>query len=212
MVWRSLVAGWLCGFVVSLPVGPMNLTVINRALRRGFWSAFLAGLGAISAEVIYAALMLAGHSTILDMPEVVWGMRFAALIIITALGLRYVLIRPEKIQATDQQRVEKISERWHHPRSFLLGFVLTISNFMLLVLWATLATLLFAHEWVVPRWPSRTVCVVGVFFGGLTWFFLLAFSVSRARGRLKPDTLTELVRGSGAVFLLLAALLAYKLF
>ncbi len=59
---QAWAAGLLCGFVVSLPVGPVNLTVINRALRKGFGPAFLVGVGAICAETLYAVLMLAGHS------------------------------------------------------------------------------------------------------------------------------------------------------
>jgi threonine/homoserine/homoserine lactone efflux protein len=40
---RSLAAGCFCGFVVSVPVGPVNLTVINQALRKGFGIAFYRG-------------------------------------------------------------------------------------------------------------------------------------------------------------------------
>jgi threonine/homoserine/homoserine lactone efflux protein len=208
---RSLAAGSLCGFVVSVPVGPVNLTVINQALRKGFWIAFLAGLGGIFAECIYASLMLAGHSSILDKPSVVLVMRVVAVVAIALLGIRNLMTKPEKIElsAVTAQRVD---ERWHHPRSFLLGFILTISNLMLLLLWATLAAVLFARDWVQPDLANRTMCVVGVFCGGTLWFFLLAFFVSRAHRRVKPKTLTILVRACGVVFLLFAGMLAYELF
>ena len=52
MLFESLVAGLVCGFVVAVPIGPVNLTVIKQALRRGFLPAFLVGLGAMSAETI----------------------------------------------------------------------------------------------------------------------------------------------------------------
>ena len=90
--------------------------------------------------------------------------------------------------------------------------LLTISNVVLVLLWATLAALLFAREWVQPEWPSRWVCLAGVFSGGALWFFLLAFFVSRAHRRVSPRALTLLVRGCGGVFLIFAALLAYRLF
>jgi L-lysine exporter family protein LysE/ArgO len=208
---HAWLAGLICGFVISVPVGPVNLTVINQALRRGFGTAFLAGAGAICAETIYSALMLAGHSWILDNPATVAALRAVALIVITAVGVRNLAIRPEKIEA-GAETVQRVDERWHHPRSFLLGFLLTISNLMLLVVWATLAALLFAHDWVQPQGASRAVCVLGVFIGGLLWFFLLAFFVSRAHRRVKPRTLTLLVRASGVVFLMFAVLLAYRLF
>jgi threonine/homoserine/homoserine lactone efflux protein len=64
----------------------------------------------------------------------------------------------------------------------------------------------------VPERLSRVLCAIGVFGGGLIWFFLLAFFVSRAHRHVKNETLTVLVRGCGVLFLGFAALLAYKLF
>lgn len=208
---EALIAGFICGFVVSVPVGPVNLTLINYALRKGFGPAFLVGLGAICAETFYAALMLAGHSSILNHPTVVWTMRIMALVVIVVLGIRSLVVKTEKIEAS-VATAQRVDERWHHPRSFLLGFILTISNILLVLLWATLVAVLFAHEWVQPAWASRSACLAGVFSGGLLWFFLLAFFVSRAHRRVKPEVLTVLVRGCGAVFLIFAALLAWKLF
>lgn len=207
----ALIAGWVCGFVVSVPVGPVNLTVINQALRRGFLGAFLVGLGAASAETIYATALLAGHTTILEVPVVRDAMRIVSVIVIVIVGLRAVMFKEEKVEARDAAKAEQVDERWHQPRAFMLGFVLTISNLMLIVLWATLAAFLFAREWVQPELSSRSVCATGVFLGCGTWFFLLAFFVSRAHRRVKPRTLTLLVRVCGVVFLLFAALLAYRL-
>ena len=82
---RPIIAGFVCGFVVSVPVGPVNLTVINQALRRGFGAAFLVGLGAIAAESLYATLMLWGHSSILHERQV-FGIPRTSVV----LGLRVV--------------------------------------------------------------------------------------------------------------------------
>lgn len=209
---RALVAGGVCGFVVSVPVGPVNLAVINNALQKGFLSAFLAGLGAILAETIYAGVMLAGHSTMLDKPAVALTMRAVAVVVIAGVGIRSLLTKPEQLEARSTAQTERVVERWHHPRSFLLGFLLTISNVVLVLLWATIAALLFAREWVLPEWPSRWACLAGVFAGGTGWFCLLAFFVSRAHRRVSPRALTMLARGCGVIFLIFAALLAYRLF
>jgi len=206
-----MVAGLFCGFVVSVPVGPVNLTVINQALRKGFVPAFLCGLGAICAETFYASLMLAGHSSVLDHPTVQLTMRVIALMVIVVLGIRSLLVKTERIEAS-VATAQRVDERWNHPRSLVLGFILTLSNVFLILLWASLGAVLFAHEWVRPAWSSRSACLAGVFGGGLLWFFLLAFFVSRAHRRVKPKMLAMLVRGCGAVFLVFAALLAWKLF
>jgi threonine/homoserine/homoserine lactone efflux protein len=171
------------------------------------------------AESLYASLMLWGHSSIFEGPRVfgvsrkdaVLVLRIVAVIVIAALGIRYLLFKAERLDVSEAA-AQKLDERWHHPQSFFLGFALTITNFMLVVVWATLVTLLFAHDWVTPTRASRVLCVTGVLLGGSTWFFLVSFFVSRAHRRVKSETLTVLVRGCGVVFLGFAALLAYKLF
>src|SRR5271170_4652127 len=168
-----MIAGFVCGLVVSVPVGPVNLTVINQALRRGFGAAFLMGLGAIFAEALYASLMLWGHSSILQTPRVfgisrqsiVLALRIAAVVVIAVLGIRYLFFKAERLDASEAA-AEKLEDRWHHPRSFFLGFALTITNFMLVVVWATLITVVFAHDWVTPTLASRVMCIAGVLLGG----------------------------------------------
>jgi len=208
---QALLVGFLCGLILSIPAGPLGLTIINHALEHGFLAGFFIGLGGILGETCYAALLLAGHSTILEQPALALALRLVALVAVTALGLRYVCFRPEKL-ATSAVMASRIEQRWHHPRAFLLGFALTITNLMLIVLWATLSALLVAHEWVGPSLPSRGACVVGVFFGGLTWFSALAYAVTRLHRQLSPRLLTWLVRGCGVALLLLAARLAWRLF
>lgn len=208
---QALLAGFVCGFVVSIPVGPVNLSVINKALQKGFVNAFLLGLGAATAEMIYAMVLLAGHTTILELPAVRQALWMVSVVVIVIVGIRSLLFKEENVEVRDVAKAEKIDERWHHPRAFMLGFVLTIFNLMLIVLWATLSSLLFAREWVLPALASRITCTAGVLLGCSTWFLLLAFFVSRAHRRVKPRTLTLLVRVCGVVFLLFAGLLAYRM-
>ena len=42
----SALTGFVSGFLLSVPVGPVNLTIINEGARRGFKWAVLIGLGA----------------------------------------------------------------------------------------------------------------------------------------------------------------------
>jgi threonine/homoserine/homoserine lactone efflux protein len=156
---------------------------------------------------------MAGHSSIMDKPHtrVRIVLHVTAVLVVAGVGVRSLMFRPEKFQASEAA-AEKVDERWHHPRAFMLGFIMTISNLMLVVLWATLAAVLFAREWVLPTVISRTACSLGIFCGGSSWFVLLAYFVSRAHRRVNLKTMTFLVRGCGVVLIGFAALLAWKLF
>jgi threonine/homoserine/homoserine lactone efflux protein len=214
--FRHLAVAWLAGlvagFVVCLPIGPVNLTVINTALRKGFLSAFLVGCGAVCADLVYVALALAGHATLPRDPRVLTVLRAVAVVVVGGLGIRNLLLKTEKFEAKSEAAAERVDERWHHPRSFLLGFLLPITNLGLLVLWATIVTALDARELVdMERRASRWFCAAGVGVGALAWFFLAAWVVSRAHKRITPEALAWLARGCGVVFLIFAALLVVNL-
>src|SRR5262245_288615 len=52
--------GFLSGFLLSIPVGPINLTILNEGARRGFKVAALIGIGAVVMEVVYCAIAFTG--------------------------------------------------------------------------------------------------------------------------------------------------------
>ena len=54
--------GALSGFFVSIPVGPINIAIVNEGARKGFWWGFWIGLGAVVMEVVYCAVAFAGFS------------------------------------------------------------------------------------------------------------------------------------------------------
>lgn len=202
--------GLIFGFLASVPVGPVNITVVHQALHRGLRSAFLLGLGAIVGETIYAGIALAGHASLPHDPTLVLIVRIAAVAVVLALGIKNIRHRPDEERS--ERIAERIDERYHHPRALLLGFIMTISNLGLFLLWATLAAFLFAHEWVQPVFASRAACLAGIFAGGMLWYLGLAAIVSRAHRSIRPETTNLLIRFCGAVFLLIAVLLIYKIF
>ena len=55
--------GFLSGLILSIPVGPINLTIMNEGARRGFFWAFMIGLGATAMEVIYCFIAFTGFSS-----------------------------------------------------------------------------------------------------------------------------------------------------
>lgn len=205
----AFVAGLLCGIIISIPLGPVGLAVINQTLRRGFLSGFKLALGGACGEVIYSSLMLAGHSAFFNYPVFTHVAQFLAIAIMAILGTRYVFFKPEQLRL-GEAAAERVDERWHHPRSFLLGFLMTSTNVMLALLWATIGAFLFAHDWVSPEIDSRAGCVIGAAIGSALWFSMLAWFVARAHRRVTPRTLTLLVRVCGIVLLAMTVLLTWR--
>src|ERR1043165_10247746 len=55
--------GFISGLLLSIPVGPVNLTIMNEGARRGFKWAVLIGLGATTMEVIYCFIAFTGFAS-----------------------------------------------------------------------------------------------------------------------------------------------------
>lgn len=56
--------GAVAGFGIAIPVGAIAVLILQTGIRQGFWSAFLAGAGATSADLIYAGLAVLGGAAL----------------------------------------------------------------------------------------------------------------------------------------------------
>ncbi|MDH6427552.1 threonine/homoserine/homoserine lactone efflux protein [Paenibacillus sp. PastH-3] len=60
----------ILGLSLSAPLGPINAAQLNKGLRGGFMPAWIVGLGAVSADIIYMLLVYFGLIHLLDAPFV----------------------------------------------------------------------------------------------------------------------------------------------
>lgn len=58
------------GLSLSAPIGPINAAQLDKGLRGGFMPAWVVGLGAINADIIYMLLVYLGMIHLLDAPFV----------------------------------------------------------------------------------------------------------------------------------------------
>ncbi|MEF8851512.1 MAG: LysE family transporter [Haloarculaceae archaeon] len=64
-VW-TLFAGAVFGLALAAPPGPMNAVIAEESVLRGWLAGFTAGLGAMTADVVFFVLSLAGVVAFLD--------------------------------------------------------------------------------------------------------------------------------------------------
>src|SRR5437899_12487724 len=84
-------AGFGFGFLASIPVGPINVSIVNEGARRGFRWAFLIGLGATIMEVIYCAFAFAGFTHLFDSRLVKATMELVSFLLMLFLGVKYLI-------------------------------------------------------------------------------------------------------------------------
>jgi threonine/homoserine/homoserine lactone efflux protein len=200
--------GLLSGFLVSVPVGPTNLAIINEGARRGFAHAFLIGLGSMTMEVIYCSIAFASFSGMFESRLWRAAMELSSFLLVTVLGLKYVLARA--LPATPHS-VEVLEQKFHPHTAFMTGFVRVLGNPTVLLFWITLSATFLSHGWMEPTWAGKSACVAGVGLGAMLWFGVLSWAVSFGHRRFTPQTLLWMSRASGVCLLLTAVVLGVRL-
>jgi threonine/homoserine/homoserine lactone efflux protein len=199
--FTATLTGFVAGFAVSIPVGPINLAIINEGARRGFKWAILIGLGSVVMECIYAAIALTGFAAFLAVPVVKSAMELLSFLFLLFLSWKYLSAKtiPEHVHSAD------VIEKKVHPRNaFTTGFVRVLGNPAVLLVWATLSATFLSHNWVDETFDDRAGCVLGVAAGASLWFLLLSWAVSKGHGRFSPRVLLRMEHVSGAILLLAA--------
>jgi threonine/homoserine/homoserine lactone efflux protein len=201
------IAGLISGFVVSIPVGPINITIVNEGARRGFFWAFMIGLGAMAMDLIYCSVAFAGFSGLFASKFMKATMELLSFLFLIYLGLKYLLTA--SLPATTPT-VEAVEHKLHPHTAFWIGFVRVLGNPAVLLFWITVSATFIAHDWINDTFASKMACVLGTFFGGLAWFVLLSFLVAKGHGKFSTKALVRMAHISGAILLIAGIVLGIK--
>ncbi len=203
--------GLVSGMLLSIPVGPVNLTIINEGARRGFKWALLIGLGATVMEVVYCLIAFTSFASFFSRGYVKAVMELGSFVFLLFIGAKFLTAQsvgalPVNLGRAAGRLEERIETRFHPHSAFMTGVVRVLGNVGVLVFWVILAASFISREWVTPDWPGKLACVTGVMLGTGLWFFFLSWLASLGRGKFNARTLLRLEHASGVVLVVLALL------
>ena len=149
----AALAGFMTALIFSsIPVGPINLTILNEGSRRGFLWAMLIGLGAATMETIYCSVAFTGFSSFFDIRVVKASMELFSFVFLLFLGAKFLFAQtvnvPLKLDAASKKIEARLEEKLHPHSAFMTGFVRVMGNLGVLLFWIVLAANLMAHDWV----------------------------------------------------------------
>lgn len=202
------IAGLISGFVVSIPVGPINITIINEGARRGFFWAFMISLGAMVMDLVYCGIAFAGFSGLFASRFMKALMELLSFLFLIYLGIKYLVTA--SLPATTPT-VEAVEHKLHPHTAFWIGFVRVLGNPAVLLFWITVSATFISHEWINDELITKAVCVFGTFLGGLAWFVLLSWMVARGHGKFSTKALVRMAHISGAILLLAGIVIGFRL-
>lgn len=192
---------FIIGFSIAAPVGPIGVLCIRRTLTGGRTAGILSGLGAATADMLYACLAVFGVRVVVNilLGQQMW-LRLGGGIFLGYLGVRTLLERPARQAAAFKPN--------SLAGNYFSTFLLTLSNPMTIISFsAVIAGLGMVSS--KPGIDLSLLLIMGVFTGSACWWLLLSGVVHLFRARLSPQIYTWVNRISGAVILLFGVLSIY---
>ena len=197
--------GFAFGLLLCVPVGPVNLTIMNEGARRGFKWAALIGAGATAMELIYCGIAFTGFAAIFETRWIKAAMQVFSFAFMVFLGIKFIAAKsaspPLSLGGTAEKIEERIEEKLHPHSAFMIGFVRTLANPGVLLGWILLVGIFISHGWVEPEWNSKRACIAGVALGVGLWFFGLSWAISMGHKKITEATKLKMERGSGVALL-----------
>ncbi len=187
----AFVRGLAVGFALAAPMGPVAVLCIRRALARGFFQAFAAGLGAALADMTFggiAGLGITAISTfVFDYETIIASIGGTLVLALGVSTYRTPVVITNGAVAVNSLR-----------RDFAAAFSMAITNpATMIAAFGVFAAFGPINVESAPR--SAAWLMVGVLAGSAAWWLILAGVVTTLRGRFVAGGAAWLNRASGGV-------------
>ncbi|MFC7679460.1 LysE family transporter [Paenibacillus sp. GCM10028914] len=116
------------GLSLSAPIGPINAAQLDKGIKKGFWHAWLFGLGAVLADILYMVLVYLGVVHFLSTPFMQTFLWLFGAFVLMYTGIES-LINARKITISNQKKDDTLLS------SIFSGFLMSLSNPMSILFW-----------------------------------------------------------------------------
>ncbi len=190
--------GLAIGLLVSAPMGPIGMLVIQRTLGKGRWPGFFSGVGAAMSDLFYCLLTgfcLSFITDFLDAHQLVIQLLGSVVI----AGFAVYLLRKNPTRSLRTAEV-KATNYWS---DFVTGFLLTVSNPLILFF---IVGLFARFNFIQPEYTfyHHIVAYVTIFLGALCWWWGITSLVNRLGKRINVRSLKLINRIIGLLLMAMA--------
>jgi threonine/homoserine/homoserine lactone efflux protein len=183
--------GFAVGFIVAIPIGPVGLLCTQRTLSHGRMHGLISGLGAATADVIYASLAAFGLTIVSNflVAQQMWFRLFGGAFI-CLLGIKIFLSKPTPTGS--------LAEKLRHFNNYTSTLLITLSNpVSILVSAGMFAGLGLVSLGIV--WVRSIQIVGGVFLGSMFWWITLSAFIGIFHKQVGDSTIVLLARIFGTI-------------
>ncbi len=205
-VTTALLLGLLTGFLNSIPVGPIGVSIVDTAFKRGFLQAMMIGIGALVVDIGYCVVAVFGVSAIQHRIE--YMLQPLGFPVLSLLGGRLVYKGARKTAAP----VVHVAPRNELTKNFSLGFLIYLSNPLPIGFWIFAVGILYSYHWLRPSLTEQIVFIGGMALGTAAWFLMLAKWAVWKRTTISDETVKRITLVSGFTLMAFGLYMGWEYF
>ncbi|MBX3101832.1 MAG: LysE family transporter [Bacteroidetes bacterium] len=204
-----LLLGTFISFFAAMPLGPVNLAIVQTAINHGRWQAVLVAVGSSLVELIYCLISVWGIDLLFsnqqDQDITLLFMQLVSIPLMFTLGIHNLVKRVKEDE--DGEKVKRFSRMG----GMAMGFMLNLFNPMLLPFWIMVAGYLRSRSWISDDLSHLVTYSVGVMLGTLLLQTLVALFASRKQEGMSHRSKVRVTRVIGWLFISLGMYLIVQM-
>lgn len=196
MFLTLIVKGIVIGFLVSIPLGPIGVLVIQRTVNKSRMAGLLSGMGAALSDTLYAIIAGFSLTYIVDfIREYEILFQSIGALVVLALGIHIFFKNPVSDLRRNRTRGNT------HFKDIVSTFLVTFSNplsvFVFLAIFTSSGVAMSLEQ------PYHSIIVIlGIFTGAFIWWFSLSGIVSLFRHKINLRILWWINKTAGVLIVL----------
>ncbi|HWF43045.1 MAG TPA: LysE family transporter [Candidatus Kapabacteria bacterium] len=220
----ALFIGAVTGWLMSMPIGPVNAAAISRTLKYSFRSGFAVGLGAALMDFIYCGGSAQINQFLVSSPIIDLVFELIGLLALGWMGTRQLRsLRSErkesqngKSEVPEGSVAEAAMKRIHLNQKsalipFVIGILLYATNIMAVPEWIIVAGLWRSWGVLGVGFTTNAYFAIGAGIGTAGWYLTLVRWISKHHRGFKPATLQKINLGTGIAMLIFGAYFGYQI-
>lgn len=204
----ALLTGFIVGFLMCIPVGPINVWVVNTLIKHNFKSAFSIALGGSLMDFVYFMVILTGLSLFHFSPSTTLLLKIVGVVFLMVFGLKELLTNKQNFTVD-----ESINKKAPTVIGFfLLGIAIYSSNPTLIATMSALAAVIKSWNLFTYTFINYFALSLGLAMGSASWFYLLLKMVSKYQNKIPERFFINFSRACGALIVIFSLYMAFNVY
>ncbi len=202
-----ILLGIIFGYLICIPIGPINIYVLRTKIKRGFLPAISIAIGGAIMDFFYFAIILSGLSLFEFSETVSFILKTLGISFIFLLGIKELFFT--KVSSFEPENAVK---KVRSSNYILLGILIYISNPTLVFTISTLCAFLKSLTLFPSNLLNNLVFSLSVGLGSIFWSYTLLKFFNKFEHKLNIPLMLRINRFSGVLMIILGLYLIWQTF